>query len=125
MRSLIGAFTRWRSAHTRWSLWGLLIVLVAGMLATLMWLAGRYETSQVQSRLERDTGDAVNDIRAALTRNVQSLQALHAGNPTPGSWTQDAQVLLREHREHENRRGCRHTLPRSGVRASRARGFAL
>lgn len=99
MNALLGAFSRWRSAHTRWSLWGLLIVLVAGMLATLMWLAGRYETSQVQSRLERDTGDAVNDIRAALTRDVQSLQALHAGNPTPGSWTQDAQQLLREHRE--------------------------
>jgi two-component system sensor histidine kinase DctS len=93
------ALTRWRSAHTRWSLWVLLLVLLAGMLATLMWLAGRYETSQVQSRLERDTADAVNDIRVALTRNVQSLQALHSGNPTPGAWMQDAQVLLHEHRE--------------------------
>jgi two-component system, LuxR family, sensor histidine kinase DctS len=95
----MNAFARWRSAHTRWSLWAILIVLVAGMLATLMWLAGRYETSQVQSRLERDTADAINDIRGALTRNVQTLQALEAGSPTPGSWTQDAQALLREHRE--------------------------
>jgi two-component system sensor histidine kinase DctS len=95
----MNAFTRWRSAHTRWSLWTMLIVLVAGLLATLVWLAGRYETSQVQSRLERDTADAVNDIRSALTRNVQGLQALEAGNPTPGAWTQDAQALLREHRE--------------------------
>lgn len=93
------ALTRWRSAHTRWSLWVLLLVLVAGMLATLVWLAGRYETSQVQSRLERDTSDAVNDVRAALTHNVQSLQALHSGNPTPGAWTRDAQQLLHEHRE--------------------------
>jgi two-component system sensor histidine kinase DctS len=97
--ALTGAFFRWRSAHTRWSLWTLLIALVAVMLVTLVWLAGRYETSQVQSRLERDTADAINDIRAALTRNVQSLQALHSGNPSPGSWTQDAQTLLREHRE--------------------------
>jgi two-component system sensor histidine kinase DctS len=103
----MNAFARWRSAHTRWSLWailivlvaGMLVVLVGGMLATLMWLAGRYESSQIQSRLERDTADVVGDIRSALTRNVQGLQALHAGNPTPGSWTQDAQQLLHEHRE--------------------------
>jgi two-component system sensor histidine kinase DctS len=94
-----GAFSRWRSAHTRWSLWTMLIVLVAVMLATLMWLAGRYETSQVQSRLERDTADAVNDIRTALSRNVQGLQALEAGNPSPSAWTQEAQTMLREHRE--------------------------
>jgi two-component system sensor histidine kinase DctS len=41
----------------------------------------------------------VNDIRAALTHNVQSLQALHSGNPTPDAWTRDAQQLLHEHRE--------------------------
>jgi two-component system, LuxR family, sensor histidine kinase DctS len=93
------ALRRWRSAHTRWSLWVLLVVLLAGMLVTLVWLAGRYETSQVQGRLERDTADAVNDIRSALTRNVQSLQALQSGKPTPDTWTQDAQALLRGHRE--------------------------
>jgi hypothetical protein len=96
---LVRAFLRPGSAQARGSLWALLMVLVAGMLATLMWLAGRYESSQVQSRLERDTADAVSEIRSALTRDVQSLQALHAGNPTPESWLQDAQQLLREHRE--------------------------
>ena len=93
------AFTRWRSAHTRLSLWALLVLLVAGMIATLIWLAGRYETSQEQARLDRDTGNAVNDIRQALTRNVQTLQALHSGSPTPDAWTHDAHTLLREHRE--------------------------
>ena len=91
--------TRWRSAHTRRSLWALLVVLVAGMIAALIWLAGRYETSQEQARLDRDTGNAVNDIRQALTRDVQTLQALHSGNPTPAAWTQDAHALLRDHRE--------------------------
>ena len=80
-------------------LWTVLVLLVAGMLATMIWLADRYETSQEQARIERDSADAVNDIRAALTRNVQTLQALHSGNPTPGAWTQDAQSLLRAHRE--------------------------
>ena len=87
------------SGHTRLSLWALLVLLVAVMIATMIWLAGRYEASEEQARLDRDTGNAVNDIRQALTRNVQTLQALQSGSPTPGAWTQDAQALLREHRE--------------------------
>lgn len=87
------------SAYVRWSLWVLLSALVAALLVTLVWLAGRYEASQVQSKLDRDTADALSDIRSAFTRNVQSLQALHAGNPQSQDWTQGAQALLREHRE--------------------------
>jgi two-component system, LuxR family, sensor histidine kinase DctS len=87
------------SAYLRWSLWALLVGLVAALLVTLVWLAGRYEASQVQSKLDRDTADALSDIRSAFTRNVQSLQALHAGNPGADGWTQQAQALLREHRE--------------------------
>ena len=93
---------RWvrpRSAQLRWSLWSLLIVLVGALLVTLVWLAGRYEASQVQSKLERDTADAVVDVRNGLTRNVQTLQALHTGSPGPGAWEPEAAALLREHRE--------------------------
>src|SRR6478672_2286110 len=87
------------SPRLRWSLWALLGALVAALLVTLVWLAGRYEASQVQSKLERDTADALSDVRSALTRNVQTLQALHSGHPTPPSWREEASVLLREHRE--------------------------
>ncbi len=90
---------RLSSAWRRWSLWALLVVLVFAVLGTLVWLAGRYEASQVQGKLERDTADAIGDIRAALTRNVQSLQALQASSPTPSSWAIEAASLLREHRE--------------------------
>lgn len=90
---------RWRGAWRRWSLWTLLVLLVISMLATMVWLAGRYEASQVQSRLERDTADAVSDIRVALTRNLQSLQALHAGDPGQLAWEVDAAELLRNRRE--------------------------
>ncbi len=83
----------------RWVLWGLLVMLVLSMLSTLVWLAGRYEVSQVQSRLERDAADAVSDIRTALTRNVQSLQAQQYADRSAMPWAQDAQILLREHRE--------------------------
>jgi two-component system sensor histidine kinase DctS len=87
------------SVVRRWSLWLLLIVLVASLLDTLVWLAGRYEASEVQSRLERDNADALSDLRSALTRNIQSLQALQAGGPTRASWSEAAAALLREHRE--------------------------
>ncbi len=69
------------------------------MLVTMVWLAGRYEASQVQSHLERDTADAVSDIRAALTRNLQSLQALNSGAPGLLAWEVEASDLLRNQRE--------------------------
>ena len=83
----------------RWVLWGLLVALVLSMLSTLVWLAGRYEVSQVQARIERDAADAVSDIRTVLTRNVQSLQALQYADRTAVPWEQDAHTLVREHRE--------------------------
>ncbi|RYF59207.1 MAG: PAS domain S-box protein, partial [Comamonadaceae bacterium] len=75
------------------------MVLVAAMLVTLVWLAGRYEASQVQSKLERDTADAVADIRVAFTHNLQSLQALQAGEPDLASWEHRAAGLLSLRRE--------------------------
>ena len=88
-----------RHMWRRWSLWLLLVLLVFSMLSTLVWLAGRYEVSQVQTRIERDASDAVTDIRTALTRNAQSLQALQFADRTSVPWAQDATTLLREHRE--------------------------
>jgi two-component system sensor histidine kinase DctS len=87
------------SARLRWSLWSLMVVLVGALLVTLVWLAGRYEASQVQSNLERDTADAVADVRNGLTRNIQTLQALHAANPATPAWPVEAAQLLRTHRE--------------------------
>jgi two-component system sensor histidine kinase DctS len=80
-------------------LWASLLLLVVVLLVMLVWLAGRYEASQVQTRLERDAADAVGDIRARLIRNVQSLQALQFNDPTPNAWRNEAGVFLRQHRE--------------------------
>lgn len=79
-------------------LWSALAGLVLALLLTLVWLAGRYEASQLQSRLERDAADAVSDIRGQLNRNLQSLQALQFGDPDPATWMADATTLLREQR---------------------------
>ena len=80
-------------------LWAVLIPLVAALLATLVWLAGRQEAIQVQGELDRDTAAAADDIRAGLVRRAQSLQALQAMHSTPAAWTAQAALLLRDHRE--------------------------
>jgi two-component system sensor histidine kinase DctS len=69
------------------------------MVGTLVWLAGRYEVSQVENRMAEDASDAVADIRNGLTRNVQSLQALQFAGQSAAPWEQEAASLLREHRE--------------------------
>jgi two-component system sensor histidine kinase DctS len=83
----------------RWALWTLLVALLVVLLSTLVWLAGRYESSQVQTRLEQDAAQMVTDIRAELTRNVQSFQALQVNNPEPEAWRLPAAELLRDNRE--------------------------
>ena len=83
----------------RRALWGALIALVMAMLVTLVWLAGRYETSQLQTELERDTADAVTDLRTQLTRHVQALQGLQSSPPSEAFWPIEAQALLRENRD--------------------------
>ena len=83
----------------RFVLWGLLLALVLALLGTLVWLAGRYETSQIEARLERDTAESVLDIRNGLTRNIQSFQALQTGAQTTDAWLFPATGLLLERRE--------------------------
>jgi two-component system sensor histidine kinase DctS len=87
--------SNWR----RWSLWGLLVGLVVALLVTLVWLAARYEASVAQSDVERDAADALSDIRSALTRNVQELQALQSAHRDRHEWNLAAEQLLRAHRE--------------------------
>jgi two-component system, LuxR family, sensor histidine kinase DctS len=91
--------TALRLTWRRRVLWMALVGLVVALLITLVWLAGRYEAAQVQSRLERDDANAVDEIRSALSRNIQSLQAIQFKNPSPDVWRSDAAEFLREHRE--------------------------
>lgn len=98
---------RWRMRMNDWlpggggrrALWGALMALVLAVLVTLVWLAERYETSLVQAELERDTADAVNELRTQLSRHVQALQGVQATQPNAAQWQQDMVTLLREHRD--------------------------
>ena len=92
-------FSRATLGRRRFVLWSLLLALVLALLGTLVWLAGRYETSQIESRLERDAAESVLDIRNGLTRNIQSFQALQSSSPTTDAWLFPASDLLRERRE--------------------------
>ncbi len=92
---------RWLAAveARRWVLWGTLLLLVLLLLSALAWLALRYEKAQMQGQLERDTVDAVGDVRAAMQRNVQTLQALQPEAQSPATWVAPAEEVLRNHRE--------------------------
>ena len=92
-------FSKRVPGRRRFVLWTLLLALVLSLLGTLVWLAGRYETSQIESRLERNAAESVLDIRNGLTRNIQSFQALQSSGQTPGAWLLPATELLRERRE--------------------------
>jgi len=83
----------------RRSLWAALIALVLAVLVTLVWLAGRYEASQVQAELEQDTANAVGDLRAGLRRQMQALQALQSSHFSPSDWQTRALELLRDNRD--------------------------
>jgi two-component system sensor histidine kinase DctS len=88
-----------RSVWRRWFLWVLLAVLVLALLVTVVWLAGLHEIEQVQTALDRDTADAVSDLRSGLQRNAQSLRASQADGLDREHWPMEAAALLREHRE--------------------------
>ena len=83
----------------RRSLWSTLIALVMAVLMTLVWLAGRYEASQLQAELERDTANAVSDLRTQLSRHVQAIQGLQSSHPSEAFWNLEAQALLRDNRD--------------------------
>jgi two-component system sensor histidine kinase DctS len=96
---LVIAFARLRSLWKRWFLWVLLAILVLALLVTVVWLAGRHEVEQAQTALDRDTADAVSDLRSGLQRNAQTLRASLSATASREDWSMQAGVLLREHRE--------------------------
>ena len=100
LRSMAGL--KWASRQVgvrRSALWMLLLALLVALLGTLVWLAGRYEASQIQSRLDRDAVETVTDIRSGLTRNIQTLQASVSNDRTTDAWQSPAAGLLRDRRE--------------------------
>jgi two-component system, LuxR family, sensor histidine kinase DctS len=87
----------WRSRRL-W-LWLALTALVLTMLGILVFLAARYEVGQWQQRAERDAQHAVQDLRGALTKRVQSLLGTHSLAQEPGAWEAPARQQLLQFRD--------------------------
>jgi two-component system sensor histidine kinase DctS len=83
----------------RFSLWIALVMLVVALLVTLVWLAGRYEASQYQDELERDTADAAIDIRNGFDQNVLILQNLNSKALSQKLWQAEMTDLLSQNRD--------------------------
>jgi len=87
------------NAWRRRGLWGMLVLVVVGLLATLVWLARSYEMEQTQRDLERDNSYAAQALRQRLARNLQDLHGLAATQTEAVGWTAAAGPMLGEHRE--------------------------
>ncbi len=83
--------------RSRWLLWSLLIALLAGLLGLLAFLTGRYEASNVQSRLDAEVSALAGDVRNGLNRNLRALQVLSGDRPA--QWQMQSTELMQQRRE--------------------------
>ncbi|HEX3139781.1 MAG TPA: PAS domain-containing sensor histidine kinase, partial [Rhizobacter sp.] len=86
---------RWRRAL----LWGALIGLLLVAQSLLVWLTLDYESNRAQEQVDAAAALSIGDIRQAMGRNLQSLQALTWTAPPILQWRADAADLLRARRE--------------------------
>lgn len=86
---------RWRRAL----LWGALVSLLLVAQSLLVWLTLDYENNRAQEQVDAAAATALADLRQALSRDLQSLQALTWNSPPIGQFRADAGDLLRAHRE--------------------------
>ena len=93
--SLSGGHSRRR----RVALWGALMSLLVVAQSLLVWLTLDYETGRAQEQVEAASAGVVADLRQALSRNLQSLQALLWNEPSVPQWRADAAALMRAQRE--------------------------
>jgi two-component system sensor histidine kinase DctS len=86
---------RWRRAL----LWGALIGLLLVAQSLLVWLTLDYESNRAQEQVEAAAAVSIGDIKQAMGRDLQSLQALTWNSPPIAQWRADATDLLRARRE--------------------------
>ena len=86
---------RWRRAV----LWGTLVLLLIVAQTLLVALTLSFESTRAQEQVEASAAAAAADIRQALGRDLQTLQALLWNDPSPPQWRADAAELLRQRRE--------------------------
>lgn len=88
--------------HNRWRralLWGALVGLLLVAQSLLVWLTLDYENNRAQEQVDTAAVAAIGDVKHALGRDLQSLQALTWNAPPVMQWRADAAELLRARRE--------------------------
>jgi len=88
-----------RRLGRRIALWALLVVLLMVAQSLLVYLTVRYEGVRGQELVDAAAAGAVADLRQALARRQQNLQALLWNDPAPAQWRADAATLLHQRRE--------------------------
>ncbi len=85
----------WRRAL----LWGALVSLLLVAQSLLVWLTLDYENNRAQEQVDAAAVASIGELRQALNRDLQDLQALTWNNPPVAQWRADASDLLRARRE--------------------------
>lgn len=80
-------------------LWTTLVALLLVAQSLLVWLTLNFESNRAQEAVDGVTAAVVVDLRQALRRDEQNLQALSWNDPTPEEWHAEAAELLRGRRE--------------------------
>jgi two-component system sensor histidine kinase DctS len=83
----------------RLALWGALVALLIVAQSLLVWLTISYERNRAQEEVDQAAAAAAADVRQALARHQQNLQALLWNEPPPAVWHAEATTLLRARRE--------------------------
>jgi len=88
-----------RPRGRRVALWAALVALLVVAQSLLVFLTANYERVRAQDQVEAAATAAAADIRQALARQQQSLQALQWNEPSPAKWRSDAAALLHARRD--------------------------
>ncbi|GAP38288.1 two-component hybrid sensor and regulator [Piscinibacter sakaiensis] len=83
----------------RWLLWSTLVALLVVAQSLLVWLTVAYEANRAQEEVETAAANALADVRQAVARDLQGLQALMWSINGVEPWQRDARALVRERRE--------------------------
>jgi two-component system sensor histidine kinase DctS len=86
---------RWRRALP----WAALVLLLLIAQSLLVWLTIGYEGNRAQEQVDTAAVGAVTDLKQAVLRDQQSLQALMFNDPSELRWAEDANALLRQRRQ--------------------------
>jgi two-component system, LuxR family, sensor histidine kinase DctS len=87
------------SRRRRVALWVALVGLIAVAQSLLVWLTLEYESNRVQEQTELAAASVAADVKQALSRHQQSVQALLWNDPPPAQWRAESMTLLQTRRE--------------------------